>query len=187
MNAPRLTCKPFRQPPWTVIFLGHAIGSVTLGALLPSGEHLQGLHAVTLPMLQWNPGAMAISKQAFDPVFAQVFLVLSMLIALCILIGAVWHMSRGGYHTKTFDSRKEWWRAELWVWSIATVFILIAWGVPYSIDGAQTRSHFLILAAISSKLGVLTAMNFFIVWGPFFFMTLAITGPFHISVRSKSI
>jgi hypothetical protein len=178
---------PYRQPPLMKIYLGHAVGTATLGALLPPGEHLQGLHAITQPLLQLIPGAMSISKLAPDPVFAQVFLALSLLIAGCMLIGAVWHVSRGGYHVKTFESKKEWWKAFLTV-ALFTFFVVAAfWGVSHGIDGAETRAHFLTKTAISSKLGVLTIMNQMIVSWPFAVIMGLTTMPFFTVVKHKTI
>lgn len=175
---------PYRQPPWMKIYLGHAIGTAVLGMLLLSSNQTKKLHPYTQPILEWFPGAISISKQAPDPVSTQVFLVISMLIAAILLIWAVGNVSRGGYHTKTFDSQKERWTVLLFGWALAVIFVTCLWNVSYSMDGAQTRAYFFIKVAISSKFGVLTAMNQLIVGLPLFFIVTTTTAPFCIKVRA---
>lgn len=178
---------PYRQPPWTKIYLGHAIGTAVLGALLPAGEHLKGLHAFALPVLQWFPGAISLSKQAPDPVFARVFLALSMLIAAFMLIGAIFHASRARYVQKTFENRREWWKAYLLVLSFAILGVAIFWNAPYTPDGAETRAYALTVVAISNKLGVLTVMNQLIVGAPLYLLLMPLTMPFCTVIKNNAV
>jgi hypothetical protein len=176
----------YRQPPLMGIYLSHAIGTAVLGALLPSGQHLQSLHTAILPMLKLFPGAIAITKNAPDIVFAQVFLALSLLIAVCVLIGAVLFVSRGGYHTRTFKTAAARWRALVVFWFLTAFMMTVVWNVPYVIDGAQDRIYFLIKAATSSTFGVLTAMNQLIVGMPLVGLLTSLVIPFCTNVKSKT-
>lgn len=175
----------YRAPPMVRIYLIHAIGTALLGALLPSGEHMQGLHAIAFPIIQQLPGAIKISQQAPDPVLAQVFLALSLLIAVVVLTGSAWHVSHGKYHTKTFDSSAKKWRALIYWWVLTAFVLLLVWSVPYTNDGAQGRIYFLIKAATSTNLGVFTVMNFLIVGMPLACLLTSVVIPFCIDVKTK--
>jgi hypothetical protein len=172
-----------KEPPLAKIYFGHAIGTALLGMLLLSSKQTKSWHPYTQPILEWFPGAISISRLAPDPVSTQIFLVTSLLIAACLLIWTVWHVSRGGYHTKTFESQSKRWLAFLYVWSLTGVLAASLWNISYSLDGAQTRAYFMIKAAISSDIGVVTAMNQIIVGMPLFFMLLSAVVPF--STKAK--
>ena len=169
------------------IYLGHAIGTAVLGALLPAGEHLKDIHPLIQPILQWFPGAISLSKQAPDSVFAQVFLALSMLIAAFMLIGAIFHASRVRYVEKTFANRREWWKAYLLVLLFAILGMAIFWNAPYTPDGAETRAYALTVVAISNKLGVLTIMNQLIVGVPLYLLLMLLTMPFRTVVKNNVV
>ena len=178
---------PYKEPPLMKIYFGHATGTAALGALLPSGEHLQSLHAFVSPLILKIPGAVALTKQASDPVFAQVFLALSLLIAICVLVGAVWHVSRGGYHTKTFETAAKKRMVQIGFWALTAFLIAVFWNVPYTTDGAQDRIYFLIKAPTSSTFGVLTAMNLLLVGGPLIVVLTAMVAPFCTDVRRNNL
>lgn len=175
----------YREPPWTKVYFAHVIGTAFLGALLPAGEQLKGIHSVTQPFLQWFPGAVSISSLAPDPIFAQAFLALSMLVALCMVIGTVWHVSRGGYHTKTFESQSKRLVGILLLWGGSVLVIAALWSISYSVEGAQTPGYFFIKAAISSEVGVLTAMNQIIVGIPLFLTLFSTIVPFCTKANTK--
>lgn len=97
MNSPR-----YKEPPIVKAWIGHAIGTGLLGALLPGGDHLGFLHRLMLPIVELIPNAMRITSRSPDPMFAQTFIGLSLLIALMILLYFVFFMR--GYHTRTFEA-----------------------------------------------------------------------------------
>jgi hypothetical protein len=173
-----------KEPPWAKIYFGHAIGTAILGFLLLSSKQTKSLHPYTQPILEWFPGAISLSKQAPDPVSTQVFLVISLLIAACLLIWAVWHVSRGGYHTKTFETQKERWLTIIVVWCLYALVPAVLWNISYSMEGAETRGYLIIKAAVSSEFGVVTAMNQLIVGFPFFFIMFSATVPFCTKARA---
>ena len=175
-----------REPPWAKIYFGHAIGTALLGMLLLSSKQTKDLHPYTQPILEWFPGAMSISRLAPDPVSTQVFLVVSLLIAALLLIWSVWHVSRGGYHTKMFETQKERWTVILGFWGFAATCPAVFWSISYSLDGAQTRAYFLIKTAVSSEFGVLTAMNQLIVGLPLMMVMAAATAPFYTKARTQN-
>jgi hypothetical protein len=178
--------KPHRQPPWMKIYLSHALGTAALGAILPAGEHLSSLHALISPFALKIPGAVALTRQTADPVFAQVFLALSLLIAACLVIGAIWHVSRGGYHTKSFSSQWDRLFTFTWVGLFAALVIAVFWLNSYGLDGAQTRSWVMTKVAVSSQIGVLTVMNQLIVGFPLVFVLTLTTLPFCTDVEQRN-
>ncbi len=54
----------YREPPLVKAYLGHAIGTALLGALLPSGEHLGAVHRLVLPIVELIPNALKITNRA---------------------------------------------------------------------------------------------------------------------------
>jgi hypothetical protein len=172
-----------KEPPWAKIYFGHAIGTAILGFLLLSSKQTKSLHPYTQPILEWFPGAISISNLAPDPVSTQVFLVISLLIAACLLVWAVWHVSRGGYHTKTFETAKQRWFAISSFWLMSAFALTVLWIISHSTDGAKTRAFFLFKAATSSGFGVLTIMNQLIVGVPLAILMVSICIPFCTSNR----
>lgn len=162
----------YRQPPLMKAYLGHAIGTFLLGVLLPSGEHLELLHRLMLPFVKLIPNAVRITNRAHDPVFAQTFIGLSLLIAFLILLYFI--VAVRGYHTKTFEST---WKRSLslvygWV-VFGGIMIGILWFMPYLDPVSKGRAFFLVKAATSGTTGVLTVMNQLVVGIPFAsFLTL---------------
>lgn len=161
MNAPT-----YKHPPIMKAYLGHAMGTALLGAVLPSGEHLELLHRLMLPIVELIPNAVRITERAPDPMFAQTFIGLSLVIALVILLYFV--VAVRGYHTKTFFSSTKRWLALIYVWAIVSMGLLIFWLIPYMDPLSEGRAYYLVKAATSSNLGVLTVMNQSVVGFPFF-------------------
>ncbi|QHE88055.1 hypothetical protein F9K07_25755 [Hydrogenophaga sp. BPS33] len=152
-------------------YLGHAIGTAFLGLLLPSGEHLGPLHRLMLPIVELIPNAMRATARTPDPVFAQTFIGMSLLIAFLILL--YFTVAVRGYHLKTFESRAKRWLALLYAWSVVCFLLLVLWKWPYLDPLSMSRSYFLLKAATSGTFGVLTAMNQLVVGIPLsFFLTL---------------
>lgn len=174
----------YKHPPLVQAYLGHAIGTTLLGALLPSGEHLGWLHALVRPIVELIPNAVRITNRAPDPVFAQTFIGLSLVIAFLILLFFI--VAVRGYHTKTFEST---WRralALLYIWGIVLVLLLSFWAVPYMDPASKGRAYFLVKAATSSNLGVLTFMNQSVVGFPLFCFLVLWLGHACTTVRNRT-
>lgn len=152
-----MNASTYKQPPLMKAYSAHAVGTMLLGALLPSGEHLGLLHSLMLPIVKLIPNAVRITNRAPDPVFAQTFIGLSLLIAFLILLYFI--VAVRGYHTKTFESswRRFW--ALVHIWLIVAVILGIAWFMPYLDPVSKGRAYFLVKAATSGTTGILTVMN----------------------------
>lgn len=159
-----MNAHPYKHPPLMKAYLAHAIGTALLGAVLPSGEYLEVLHRLMLPIVELIPNAMRITERAPDPMFAQTFIGLSLVIALAILLYFV--VAVRGYHTKTFATSTKRWLALIYVWAIVLVMLGVAWFMPYLDPLSMGRTYFFLKAAASSNVGVLTVMNQLIVGLP---------------------
>lgn len=130
MNTPT-----WREPPLIKVYLGHAIGTALLGAMLPSGEHLRSLHRLMLPIVELIPNVVRITSRAPDPVFAQTFIGLSLLIAFLILMYFI--VAVRGYHTRTFDST--WKRFGMLLFGS---LVGISWFWPYLDPISKGKAYF---------------------------------------------
>ncbi|NIM41637.1 MAG: hypothetical protein GTN84_11130 [Hydrogenophaga sp.] len=156
----------YKQPPMMRAYFVHAFGTAALGVLLPSGQHLVWLHSLMQPVVALIPNALRVTERAPDPVFAQTFIGLSLLIASAILLYCI--VAVRGYHTKTFESSTKRWLALTHVWAIVLVILGIAWWMPYLDPISKGRAYFMLNAATSSKGGVLVIMNQLLVGFPLF-------------------
>jgi hypothetical protein len=160
MNTPS-----YKQPPIVHAWVGHAFGTSLLGALLPSGEHLGWLHRLVSPLVELIPNAVRITNRSPDPVFAQTFIGLSLVIAFLVLLYFI--VAVRGYHTKTFESTSRRFLALFYIWVVAGVIMLgILWFMPYLDPVSKGRAYFLLKAATSGNSGVLTVMNQLVVGIP---------------------
>jgi len=163
MNTPS-----YKPPPIVHAWVGHAVGTGLLGALLPSGEHLGWLHRLMLPIVEVIPNAMRITSRAPDPVFAQTFIGLSLLIALLILLYFVFFMR--GYHTRTFDAAGRRYLVIAGGWLLTILMLSSFWIISYMNPLSKGRTYFLLQAATSGEVGVLTMMNQLVAGGPLLFL-----------------
>jgi heme/copper-type cytochrome/quinol oxidase subunit 4 len=146
-------------------WVAHAVGIALLGALLPSGEHLAWLHRLVSPVVELIPNAIRITNRSPDPVFAQTFIGLSLVIALLMLLYFI--LAMRGYHTKAFESTWKRFLALFYNWVVAGVIMLgILWFMPYLDPLSKGRAYFLLNAATSSTAGVFTVMNQLVVGMP---------------------
>ncbi len=154
----------YKEPPLVKTYLGHATVTGVLGMLLPSGEHLGWLHERVLPVVELIPNAVRMTNRAPDPVFSQTFIGLSLVVAFAILVFYV--VAMRGYHTRTFDRTITRILALAYVWGIVLILLAIFWWMPYLDPLSKGRAYFITRAAISSNLGVITAMNQLVVGMP---------------------
>lgn len=166
MNSPR-----YKAPPIFKAWIGHAIGTGLLGALLPGGEHLGFLHRLMLPIVEVIPNAMRITSRSPDPVFAQTFIGLSLLIALMILLYFVFFVR--GYHTRTFETAGKRHLAIAGFWLLTILMLSSFWIISYMNPLSKGRTYFLLQAATSGEVGVLTIINLLVAGGPLLFLLTA--------------
>lgn len=145
-------------------YLGHALGSALLGILLPTGEYLTSLHEVVQPLVNLIPNAVRITERAPDPVFAQTFVGLSLVIAFAILLYFI--VAVHDYHTRTFLNSKRRLLALAYGWVIVAALLGAFWFVPYLDPLSKGRAYFLLNAAVSSGWGVVTILNQLVVGLP---------------------
>lgn len=148
----------YKHPPLMQAYAGHAVGTAILGALLPSGEHLDWLHRLMIPIVELIPNAARITSRAPDPVFAQAFIGLSILIAALVLLTFVIFIFPG-YHTKTFHEVFKRRIGLLYLWFIAIVILSFFWLIPYLDPLSKGQLYYLQAAALSGKVGVLVVIN----------------------------
>lgn len=159
-----MTTWRYKQPPLVQTYLGHAVGTAVLGALLPPGDKLGHIHALVQPLVELIPNAVRITQRTADPVFAQTFLGLSLLMALAILVFYV--VAMRGYHTRTFETTGKRLLLLAQAWVVVFPVLALLWWAPYLDPLSKGKAHFLINAAVSSHSGVITAMNQLIVGMP---------------------
>lgn len=165
-----MTSKIYKEPPLVKTYIGHATATGLLGLLLPSGEHLGWLHERVLPVVELIPNAVRMTNRAPDPVFAQTFIGLSLLVAFAIL--AFYVVAMQGYHTKTFDRTITRILTLAYGWALVLLMLSIAWWMPYLDPLSRGRAYFITRVAVSSNLGVITAMNQLVVGMPLLFLLL---------------
>lgn len=149
-------------------WIGHAVGTGLLGFILPSGENLGWLHRLVLPIVEIIPNAMRITSRAPDPVFAQTFIGLSLLIALMIFLYFVFFMR--GYHTRTFETAGKRYLLITGGWLLTILMLSGFWIISYMNPLSKGRTYFLLQAATSGDFGVLTIMNLLVAGGPLLFL-----------------
>lgn len=174
----------YKQPPLVQTYFGHAIGTAALGALLPSGDQLSSLHALVRPVVELIPNAVRVTNRAPDPIFAQTFIGISLLIAFAILV--IYVIAMRGYHTKTFLSAGKRWAVLLVMWLLVLFMLTSLWRWPYLDPLSKGRAHFLLMAATSGRLGVVTAMNQLVVGMPMLFLLVLWLGHFCTTARSRA-
>lgn len=176
----------YRQPPLVKFYIGHAIGTALLGLFMPSGEHLEALHRLMLPIVKLIPNALRITNRVSDPEFAQAFIGLSLLIGFLILMYFVVFVR--GYKIKVFESKWQRFLMLFYAWIFfGFVMIGISWFMPYLDPVSKGRTYFLVLAATSSTAGILTVMNQLIVGFPLFFFLFLWFAHACSTVRNRSI
>lgn len=170
--------RPVRQPPLMQFYFAHALLTGLIGILMPRGDQLKEIHALIKPWLALLPGAIHISEKSPDPVFAQVFLAMSLVLA--VLFSAIYVICISGnkYYMKKFSSRTQRLQGFLMIGLGMCLFTIFLWTNSYGLDGAATRSHATISVAVSGYFGILTAMNFLIVGIPLFFLLGFLSGCF---------
>lgn len=166
------------------ICLSHALGTTVLGVLMPTGEHLRWLHPLMLPVVELIPNAVRLTERAPDVVFAQTFIGLSLLISWVIVLLCV--VALRGYHTRTFESTTKRAIALISVWTTVGFGIAVAWFAPYLDPLAHGRTHFLLQAATTSSVGVVTAMNVLVVWIPMLLLLTLWIGHAFTSIRRRT-
>lgn len=172
---------PYRQPPLMKIYFSHVISTVVIGLLLPGGEHLAWLHGLLQPVVSLIPNAVRIPLRAPDPVFAQTFIGLSLLIAAAILLYFV--VGVRGYRTRTFDSAVKRWAGLFFGWCFVLLCLTISWFVPLLDPLSKGRAYFLLKAATSSDLGVVIVMNQLLVGFPMVMLLTILAGHKCTNVR----
>lgn len=171
----------YRHPPLMKAYLSHAVGTAVIGTLLPSGEHLTWLHRLLQPVVNLIPNAIRIPLRAPDPVFAQTFIGLSLLIAAAILLYFV--VAVRGYRTRTFDSAIKRWLVLVYGWCVVLLCLAIFWWMPLLDPLSKGRAYFILRAATSSDLGVVVVMNQLLVGFPMSMLLLIWLGHACTTVR----
>lgn len=175
---------PYRQPPLMKAYFSHAIGTALLGLLLPAGEHLAWLHSLVKPIVALIPNAARVTERAPDPVLAQTFIGLSLLIASAILLYCI--VAVRGYHTKTFERSIQRWLSLMYMWGCVLLLLGIAWWMPYLDPLSKGRTYFMLKAATSSNAGVLVVMNQLLVGFPLFGFLMLWLGHTCTTVRHRT-
>lgn len=88
------------------------------------------------------------------------------------------------YHTRTFETARDraWFLAVAWL--VISLGLAICWFVPYLGPESHGRVYFLVQAATSGTLGVVTVMNLLVVGMPLFL--LLGLGAFHLCTTTRS-
>lgn len=149
-------------------WIGHAVGTGLLGFMLPSGEHLEWLYRLVKPVVELIPNAVRLSNRSPNPILAQTFIGLSLLIALLILLYFAFFVR--GYHQKTFPNH--WQRLSMFI--LVTPFVLMVlhagWFLSYVNPAAKGRTYYLLKGAAAGDMGIFIVMNQLIVGIPLLFL-----------------
>ncbi|TFY96444.1 hypothetical protein [Ramlibacter rhizophilus] len=157
----------YKHPPIGIPYLGHTVGAALMGALLPKGDYLILMHSLIWPIVSWIPNVVRLTVNAPDPVFAQVFIGLSLIASTGILGFYCFFMGSRGYRTRTFNSA--WHRVMFlsYMWVVLGTCLAILWVVPYVGPASKGRAYFLFKSATASDFGVVVVMNQLVVGLPF--------------------
>lgn len=161
--------KAVHMLPITKIFFGHYFGSALVGFILLSAESLRFAHSWLKVFVDWIPNVPDMVRLTPDPIFAETFLGASSLIAL-IILSYLMIFCRKRYYSMTYSSRTEKvFRGALFaLFSVLLIFVM--WARPYAEADHIGRTRAIIDTAISTRAGVILAMNPLVVGIPLLFV-----------------
>ncbi|TFY96442.1 hypothetical protein [Ramlibacter rhizophilus] len=171
----------YKEPSLAKTYLGHAVGTALIGALLPNGDRLGWLHSWMWPIVEWIPNAGRLTNRASDPIFAQTFVGMSALVAIACLLLYIQALRRWGGCTRSFERSSRRFLCLAYIYALVGLLIALAWSLPIVDPVSKGRAYFILQLASSGTIGVVTAINQILIGAPMLFLQLLLVA--HLCTR----